>query len=191
MPLFLPFTDRGEETERAAIALKRRLGVGVYDPVDPFAVLTSVPARLLDFNRLPEEVRKELTDCDDDAWSAIGYGTSPDDGHELILLNPKHHEHRQRASLMEELVHIHLDHPKVTLAFNGKHWSRPYNDAIEDEAFNVGAACIIPYKPLFNAIRYRGATDEELAARFVVSRAYVRYRIKRAGLYGVYKKRSS
>lgn len=186
--MFLPFTPKGKETEKTAVEVKRKLGLGPYDAVDPFEVLPSVPARLIDAAILPLELRSTLCQHSEQAWSAIGYGRSPADGHEMILLNPEHHPHRQKASLMEELVHILLNHPKVPLLFDGDEWKRPFDASVEDEAFNVGAACLIPYRSLFNAVRYRHSTTAELADTYGVSVAYVDYRIKRAGLHRVYRK---
>ena len=106
----------------------------------------------------------------------------------MILLNPGHHHHRQRASLMEEVVHIVSGHPKVPLRFGDGAWKRPFEKEVEDEAFNVGAACIVPYKLLFNAVKNEGLSASEIASQYVVSVAYVTFRIKRAGLYRVYQK---
>ena len=91
---------------------------------------------------------------------------------------------------MEELVHILANHPKTALnrLANGN-WERVFEEAKEDEAFSVGAACLIPYGQLFKALRYQSQTVEDLAAAHMVSNDYVVYRIKRAGLYNVYKKR--
>lgn len=187
MGLFLPFTPAAKATERRAIEIKRRLGLGAYVSVDPFEVLEAIPARLISLDVFPPDVRAQLTGHRRAEWSAIGYGRSPITGEELILLNPTHHEHRQRASLMEELVHIVFDHPKVALRFeeNGG-WRRPYEKKAEDEAFNVGAACVIPYKWLFKAIQGNTAAAR-IAEQVAVSEGYVEYRIKRAGLYRMYR----
>lgn len=188
MALFLPFTPRGKQAEETAIHVKRKLGLGPYEAVDPFAALSLVPARLIDIAGLPNELQEVLCGKKRDEWSAVGFGRSPADGHELILLNPCHHDHRRKVSLMEEVVHVVLDHPKVPLLLDGSRWSRPFNREVEDEAFNVGAACIIPYKPLFNAVKHEHAAAAEIADRYDVSVEYVDYRIKRAGLYRVYRK---
>ena len=189
MTLFLPFTPAGKATERAAIKVKKHLGLGPYAQVDPWEVLSAVPARLIELDGFPTNVRRRLTEEGNSEWSAIGYGKSPVDGKDLILLNPGHHEHRQRASLMEEEVHIVLDHPKVRLRFDESgSWRRPFASEVEDEAYNIGAACIIPYKPLFEAVKYDGLPANEIARQYSVSVDYVEFRIKRSGLYRVYRK---
>ncbi|CAN5901299.1 MAG: ImmA/IrrE family metallo-endopeptidase [Gemmatimonadetes bacterium] len=193
-PYFLPFTPRGRETELTAIRVKRTLHLGAYSSVDPFAILGRIPARLLtpaDFAGCSRETIDSLFGARGNCVSAIGYGKSPATGEWLIWVNGSHHIHRQRASLIEEIVHILLDHPKTLLPVASRQPnSRTYDRVVEDEAYNVGAACIIPYRDLFYGIKERPETVEQIAGRYNVSSAYVRYRIKRAGLANVYKKSS-
>jgi hypothetical protein len=191
---FVPFTPQGAATEHRAIEVKAALHLAPDAAVDPFDVLPRIPARLLDFRvlfgALPLEVRRALFETGVKQWSAIGWGRSPATGEELILLNPFHHPHRQRASLMEEVVHIVVNHPKTTLMItdSGVAAIRSYDQAVEDEAYCVGAACIIPYPALFHAVHRSSETAAVIAGRYKVSRDYVEYRIKRAGLTRVYAK---
>jgi hypothetical protein len=191
---FLPFSASGKKTELCAIEVKRKLGIAAYGAVDPFEVLSTVPARLVDPALLGANpsVSEALFNTHRDSWSAIGLGKSPASEHELILLNPTHHEHRQRVSLMEEIVHIVLGHTKTTLSLDPSlksKWSRPYDAAIEDEAYSVGAACILPWPELFQGVSTDRETAQQLATRYHVSVQYVEYRIRRAGLDRVYKAR--
>jgi Zn-dependent peptidase ImmA (M78 family) len=178
-----------------AIELKRGIGVGADAAVDPRAALPLVPARLLAPQELREanaELARLLFEELALEWSGLGFGKSPADGVALILLNPSHPSTRQRATLMEEIAHILLQHPKTTLQHlsDTKGWRRTHNAAVEDEAFSVGAACLIPYPDLFHAIRDAHETVSSLALRFGVSDEYILFRIKRAGLYRVYRSRS-
>ena len=190
---FLPFTASGKATELRAIEVKRTLGLGRYAGVDPFIILPRVPARLVDvavFDARPD-IKTILFDTHREDWSAIGLGVSPATGEELILLNDTHHDHRQKASLMEEIVHVVLGHPRTKLALPalGEKWVRPYDEDVEDEAYCVGAACIIPWPELFDAVSKRSETVADIAGRHHVSTQYVEYRIRRAGLDRVYKAR--
>jgi len=188
---FLPFTPNGKATELKAIAVKERLGLGPDDCVDPVAVLPSVPARLVEtdtISRLLPGAADVLFRSNRDDWSAVGLFRSPATKEWLILLNPTHHRHRQRVSLMEEEVHIILDHPRTELRFDNSRWMRPYHSDAEDEAYNVGAACVLPYRMLFNAVHARHESAASIAGQFDVSEAYVTYRIRRAGLVRVYSK---
>lgn len=206
--LFLPFTPRGKITELAAIAVKRHLGLRPDDPVDPFAVLPDVPARLVDVSLLDPTL---LTDWVH-SWSGIGFGCGPS-GEELICLNPTHAATRQRATLMEEIVHIVLDHPKTTVTLSidapkvamqrdeparmgtvtrtrttAARSLRTYSPTVEDDAFNIGAACVVPYRLLFEAVHARREDVTVLATRHQLSEELITYRIKRAGLSNVYRK---
>lgn len=93
---------------------------------------------------------------------------------------------------MEEIVHIVRVHPKSTIVLGpgAVVQTRSYNREREDEAFTVGAACLVPYPELFRAIRDSHETANSIAERFGVSVQYVEFRIKRAGLSRMYNKHS-
>jgi Zn-dependent peptidase ImmA (M78 family) len=189
--LFLPFTPKAQETELTAIEVKTKLRLGPYISVDPFLVLGRIPARLLkreDYDTCPETTLGVLFPDLGDVVSALAYGKSPVSGEWLIRVNEAHDRKRQKASLMEEVVHILLDHPFSIVSPAGVRQTRTFNDVVEDEAFNVGAACIIPYRDLFFAIKNRKERIPEIAGRYAVSTEFVVYRIKRAGLSRVYTK---
>jgi hypothetical protein len=197
--LFLPFTPNGKTTELKAIEVKQRLGLGPQAAVDPFKVLPQVPARLFDAREL--RLHSPVLACalfvaHPAAWDAVGFGHIGAEGEAIILLNHTRPVTRQRATLMEEIVHIVLDHPKTPLAPRraaGRKntvlaWTRPYDRAVEDEAYNVGAACLLPYPELFYAVNERHEHANVIAERAGVSDDHVIYRIKRAGLARVYNK---
>lgn len=181
-------------TELRAVEVKRALGVGRYAAVDPFQVLDRVPTRLVEpsvFSGRPD-VADVLFNTHSDEWSAVGLGVSPVNGDELILLNYTHHVHRQKVSLMEEIVHVVLGHPRTELSLPGDatvKWVRPYNDDVEDEAYCVGAACILPWPELFDGVSRKSETVASIASRYNVSPKYVEYRVRRAGLDRVYRAR--
>jgi Zn-dependent peptidase ImmA (M78 family) len=145
-----------------------------------------------EFSGAPASVREVLFGRDDDSISGIGFGRSPATDEWLVHINPSHHVHRQRVTLMEEVVHIVLDHPKSQLTIDprtGK-WQRSFDKNVEEEAYGVGAACIIPYKALFFAIKYDHDVISTLAERYNVSEEYMYFRIKLSGLLNVYRKNS-
>lgn len=192
--------------------MKRRLGIGANAVVDPFAVLPAIPARLIDASMLTSAM---LSTCAAE-WSGIGFGRLGAAGEELIALNPTHTEARQRVTLMEEIVHIVLDHPKTTLTVRtggaldanlisvtsaqpssrtrtrtrstSTSSARTYSATVEDDAFNIGAACVLPWPELYNAVHRRHEDTVTIAQRFLVSAELVAFRINRAGLARVYKK---
>jgi hypothetical protein len=193
MGLFLPFLEPAKSFELEAIRVKRHLGLGPYASVDPLDVLPDVPARIV-----PAAVFEAFSPADRDTllnefpsdWSAYCVGECPRTGEFVIVVNHTHHEHRTRVSIMEEIVHIVLKHPpsRLTTNSNGT-WRRTHNEDIEDEAYAVGAACMIPYRQLFNSICHEARDVAGLAADLNVSEQYLNYRIKRAGLARVYQKK--
>lgn len=190
---FLPFTPKGKAVELLAIQVKQRLALGPEAVVDPVNALERVPARLVDPQELWKEDRETaralFVDCGAH-WSGIGFGKSPVDGKSLILLNQAHARTRQKATLMEEIVHIVLDHPKtrVTISNHEGIGVRTHNSRVEDEAFNIGAACLLPYPELFHAVFHAQESASVIASRHNLSVRYVEYRINRSGLYAVYRK---
>lgn len=191
--LFLPFTANGKAVELLAIEVKHRLGLAPDAIVNPVDVLDRIPARLVD----PQELWKEdrgtaralFVDCRAH-WSGIGFGKSPLDGFSLILLNPAQARTRQKATLMEEIVHIVLDHPKTHITLSNREGlgERTHNSRVEDAAYNVGAACLLPYPELFRAVFHAHESASVIASRHNLSVKYVEYRINRSGLYAVYRK---
>jgi len=193
--VFLPFTPNGKATELRAIEVKSRLGLTASAAVDPIGILRRVPARVIDSRWLQSaspDLAQALFVEHASSWSGIGLGESPQDGASLILLNPTHAPTRQRATMMEEIVHIVLKHPKSALSLRFDIVpvrARSYDASVEAEAYSVGAACLLPYPDLFHAIRDRRESVDVIAHRFGVSRAYVDFRIKTAGLMRMYRSR--
>lgn len=191
MALFLPFTPAGKQTELDAVRVKDHLRLGPYASIDPYAALPRVPARIIapeECRLFSDETRAALFGNGSDELSAVALFRSPATDEWLLHVNPCHDIHRRRASLMEEIVHIVLEHPRTEILRDARARRQTYDAGVEDEAFNVGAACIIPYRALFNAVKQYRTAIPELAAQYNVSEEYVVYRIKRAGLSSVYKK---
>lgn len=190
MALFVPFTPSAKQTEEDAVKVKACLRLGPYASVDPYAVLPRVPARCIaeaECRLFSAEALETLFGGTSDDLSAVALFPSPATGEWLIYVNPGHDIHRRRASLMEEIVHIVLDHPRSEVMPGVCGTRRTHDKGVEDEAFNVGAACILPFRELFFAVKRDRTTIAQLAKQYNVSRDYVVFRIKRAGLTNVYK----
>jgi hypothetical protein len=192
--MFVPFTPVGKAIEAKAIALKQRVALPWYEPVDPVAMLALVPATLwleADFRQIDHILADALFVRGANDWSAFAVVDEANDRLPTIVLNSRHPETRRRASLMEEIVHLMLRHPpsRLVATRSGVSITRTHDERVELEAYDVGSACLVPYRPLFQAIRYDGVPADVLATRFGVSGDLIRYRIKRAGLSAVYRKR--
>lgn len=158
------------------LAYYAKLLVVTYEQIEPF---------------LTEETKLHLIGVGKDCWSGGACSQPLPDGRKLILLNPTHGANRQNATLMEEISHVFLGHQPSKLAVTtynkeGKPISREYRAEIEEEAYSVGAAALVPFSALRRMV-FRGKTSREIARHFNVSRDLVEYRMKVSHLWDDYK----
>ena len=129
---------------------------------------------LRDIPQIPESVLTRLLIIDRHAWSA---GCLPiPNGPVIVVYNPTHALTRQKATIMEELAHVHLKHKGSKLASGDGCLSfRSYNKSEETQAYAVGAAALLPVEVLKKA--QEGGTSRELiASERVVSSELVKFR---------------
>jgi transcriptional regulator with XRE-family HTH domain len=119
-------------------------------------------------------------------WSAITIPLTADESEWLIILNPTHSIQRQRATLMEEVCHILLGHNLTKISHIEGQSFRNYDKEQESDAYALGAAILVPRKPLVERVK-KGQFAEEIAAHFGVSKELVEYRIKVTGAWYIYK----
>ena len=194
----LPPTRKGRNYEIKAIGLRDFAGLQRDDErLDPFDLAHYAKLLVATFEQiepfLSEESKKHLLNDAKDAWSGGACSQVLPDGKKLIILNPTHGENRQNATLMEEICHVFLGHKASRLAIEnynkqGKIIARDYHAEIEEEAYSVGAAALVPYSALRRFVE-QGKTSREIARHFNVSRDLVEYRMKVSRLWEEYKTR--
>lgn len=189
MSLFLPFSTQARADEERAIEIKGDFDYGPYEAVDPWEFAERAGIELVDgrwlLDQSPPRVRAHLLEDGRGRWSA---GTLEVAGRSLTVLNPIHGPARQTASLVEELVHVALGHPPSRLELHDGLALRTCAHDVEDEAYRLGAAMVIPYRDLFNWIN-AGHSLDEFSAASVVSHEYLEFRVKRAGLWRLHQAR--
>lgn len=183
---FLPFVGgEAARLERCAIAAKRVLGVADGVAVDPFAAAASlrvpVVRHLSQFVVVPEPLRSEMLSSNQ--WSA---GTLEGPRGPVVILNPVHSDTRLKVTLAEEIAHLVMGHPPSKISVAGV---RTYNATVEQEAFSVGGALVMPYGQLFRLAKI-GTSIATIADTFGVSPAMARCRVNRTGLSRMHKKRA-
>lgn len=186
--LFLPFTDSGKAIELRAIQLKEAHGLGPYDAVDPTALAERMGAVIIEaswFASLPATIREAVLAEHRAHWSA---GSITVGGALYVLANPEHADTRRSVTILEELVHHGLGHPKSKLMRVDGVSMRTCQHEVEDEAYAVATALLMPYRDLFNHIKAARALAE-LPVPVPVSQACRLYRVKRAGLWRMYQAR--
>jgi hypothetical protein len=192
----LPPSQKGRGYEIRGLGLREFAGLRHdTDPLNPFdlaqyAKLMVVPFDELE-NLLSPETIDHLLGPGRNAWSGGACSQPLPNGWRLIILNPTHSGKRHKATLMEEVSHVFLGHKPSRLEVKntnqaGKTIARDYNADIEEEAYSVGAAALVPYTGLKKLIA-QGKTSPDIAQHFRVSRELVEFRMKITKLWDNYK----
>jgi hypothetical protein len=188
----LPPTAKRRVMERIALKIREFAGVAIDQPLNPWKLAPYVKLRvtsLREIEGLSPETRRVLLGDSGKSWS--GGATRPlPDGSRLVFLNPNHTRERQAATLMEEICHVILGHSPTRLTMTKEtgealHF-RNFDDNQEEVAYAVGAAVLIPYFALKQAVS-AGLRADKIARRFAVSRDLVEYRLKVCRLWSDYK----
>ena len=192
----LPPTRKGRNYEIKALGLRDFAGLRRDDELlNPFDLARYAKLLVASFEQiepfLTEESKAHLLIDGKDAWSGGACSQVLPDGRKLIILNPTHGKNRQNATLMEEICHVFLGHKPSRLAIEnrnkqGKIIARDYQAEIEEEAYSVGAAALVPYAALRRFVA-QGKTSKVIARHFDVSRELVEYRMKVSRLWDEYK----
>lgn len=194
----LPPTRKGRHYEIRAIGLRDFAGLTRDDsPLNPFELAQYAKLLVASFEQvepfLSEETKLHLLGAGRDKWSGGACSQALPDGRKLIILNPTHGKNRQNATLMEEICHVFMGHKPSRLAIENKNKdgqtiARDYHAEIEEEAYSIGAAALVPYSSLRRMVD-QGKTSREIAEHFKVSRELVEYRIKVSRLWNDYKQK--
>lgn len=163
--------------EKQALSLRRYLRLSTVAVLDPRALASHLGVQLFtpyDLSELPSSVVNQLLTEDPGSWSAgcVGLPT----GQKAILYNPTHANTRTRATLMEELAHVHLKHRESKLLiYPGGITLRTYNKTQEREAYWVGAAALLPLEVLRRS-KTNCVLRTDLGLTYGVSLQLVRFR---------------
>lgn len=173
--------------EEHAAQLRRRVGVGPEDRLDPRSLTDELKVRiaeLQDVRGLSAEDRDHLANVDASVWS--GAGVILPDGSTLVILHPRQTPERATSTIMEEICHAYYGHaPSQLITLPGGIVKRAYNAHQEREAYWTAAAALLPSKAVAQAVWRRKAGT--LASTYGVSREFVEFRIKILGLWDQYR----
>src|SRR2546421_384878 len=115
----LPPTEKRKGYELRALALRDFAGVSPQEPLDPFALAQFAKLLVIDFDQikgLTDESREHLLGAGTNEWSGGACSQPLPNGWRIVILNPAHGVHRNRATLMEEISHVFLGHKPNRLA---------------------------------------------------------------------------
>lgn len=168
--------------ERHGLRMRRRLALLPAAPLDPFLLAQTMQVPVItphDIIQLDANCLAELLGSGARSWS--GGSLHLPDGRAVVVLNPTHAATRNRATLMEELVHIDLQHPPSQIMRSGGLTMRSYNKTNETQAYWIGTAALVTRQRLQMAERV-GATRESVANECGVSRDLVKFREQVTGI---------
>lgn len=167
---FLGWVERRAGRMRAMLSLSPRAAL------NPLDLAPSLKATIIDLTALdglsPEDSHQLLV-TDSESWSA-GSIHLPG-GRVGIMLNPTHAPTRRRATLMEELAHIYLEHPPSQLIMVNGLAMRSFKKTHETQAYWVGAAALVPLAVLEHA-QANGRTRADVARDCGVSEQLIGFR---------------
>jgi hypothetical protein len=191
----LPPSRKSREYELRALGLRDFAGLrNSKQKLDPFSLARFAKLLVATFDQiapmLTEETKAHLLGGGSNEWSGGACSQTLPDGRKLIILNPTHGKNRQNATLMEEVSHVFLGHKPSRLAIenktsDGKATARDYNADIEEQAYSVGAAALVPYAGLRSLVG-EGRSSREIAKHYGGSRQLVEFRIKTTHLWKRY-----
>jgi Zn-dependent peptidase ImmA (M78 family) len=112
----------------------------------------------------------------------------PDTGQPLILLNCGRPRRRRMATLMEEIAHLLLQHKPCRIAFDPELGivRRSFDREQEDEAYDFGAALLLPKERIQRDIKELQLLAAEIADTHGCSEQLAIYRIRRMRLWNRY-----
>lgn len=190
----LPEGEKWREYELNALGLRDFARVSPTAPLNPFNLANFANLLVVDIaqiNGLSKESKEHLLGPAAEVWSGGACSKPLPDGRRIVILNPNHGPARTNATLMEEICHVFLGHQPNRLAViardeRNKTLARDYTKADEEAAYAIGAAALVPFAALRQAV-LEGKTSTQVANHFRVSRSLVEYRMKVTRLWKAYK----
>jgi hypothetical protein len=171
-----PSLGKWRSFERLALQVRNFAGLGLHARLDPLALAQSLNIKIVFPDQIDglSDATRQLLDSQT-GWS--GGGTRDlGDGTYIVILNRKHSAGRRSATLMEEICHILFGHKQSGLNTD---WTggRTYDVNIEEEAYSVGAAALVPYQTLKHFF-LNGESVKDIALKLGVSRSLIIYRAR-------------
>jgi hypothetical protein len=187
----IPPNPKQWENEHNGLDLREDLSLGVDVPLscrDAFGLYPQV--QIQPHGEVPAAAKyiNYFRTTGSNSWSGLSIRIS--DELELVLYNDSHPQTRIRATLMEELFHIRLNHPRsIIRVLMPSDAARTHDEKVESAAYGSGAAALLPYVSLKRLLG-EGITPAAIARTFGISADLVSYRMKVTKLYARHWKRS-
>lgn len=173
-----PAGSKFRQYEQLGLRVRSFASLGIHDKLEPFKLAEVVGLKVLTPDAIAglSDQAKQILSDPSLFWSG---GATPElsDGSRIVILNSLQSPGRQAATLMEEICHVLLGHRHSQIDQHAAENHRDYHDHIEEEAYAVGAAALVPYRSLLCDLT-RGRSIREIAHHFGVTISLVKYRIR-------------
>jgi hypothetical protein len=176
---------RWTQATMRALAEEERaeLGVGRYQPLDPYALASHHGIPVYPIDELVDGARCEqavhhFSVTRQHAWSAA---LVPVGRRRLIIENTTHPLARRRSSIAHELGHYLLEHEFDTVLLT-EDGCRRYDKEKEKQATFLSGELLIPWKAAQRAA-FDDKTNEQVALAFDVSTQFAQMRMSGARVY--------
>jgi len=180
------YRDKWRIEDRAK-AVRGRVGLDQLQVLDPSLIVEDLGAQVFHLSDLIARDGASLRRA-----RCIGFdgmtSLQPETGKPVIILNCGRPVRRRIATLMEELAHLLLRHTPSRIAFDPNLGvvRRTFNRDQENEAYDLGAALLLPKERIQNDVKVEKFTAGEIADAHKCSEQLVEYRIRRMRLRSRY-----
>jgi Zn-dependent peptidase ImmA (M78 family) len=173
--------------ERTAEAVRGRIGLDQLAVLDVSLLVDDLGAEVFHLRDLiqdDEVALRRARRIDFDGAVSL----QPQTGQPVIIMNCGRPVRRRLATLMEELAHLLLKHKPSRIALDPDLGivRRSYNREQENEAYDLGAALLLPRERIQRDVKELQLLVDEIADAHGCSEQLVTYRIRRMRLWTRY-----
>jgi len=173
--------------EGQAASIRKRVGLDQFAVLDPALLLADLDAQLFLLSDLITNDEMALRRARRIRFDGAAT-THPVTMQPVIILNCGKPARRQAATLMEELAHLLLNHEPCRVGLDPKLGviRRSFNRQQENEAYDLGAALLLPKERIQRDVKECQRLAREIANVHGCSEQLVEYRIRRMRLWQQY-----
>jgi hypothetical protein len=173
--------------ERLASATRARIGLDQLKELDPGLLVADLDAELFHLSDLISNDAHALHRARQINFDGAA-SVHPVTNKPVILLNCGKPVRRRMATLMEELAHLLLKHQPSRITHDPELGirRRSFDRSQEDEAYDLGAALLLPKERIQRDVKDLQLHCREIADAHKCSEDLVTYRIRRMRLWSRY-----
>jgi IrrE N-terminal-like domain len=173
--------------ERAAETMRGRLGLNQLSVLDPHLLLEYLGVELFELRDLIPDDQLALHRARSINFDGCA-SVHPETKEPLIIMNCGRPIRRRTATLIEELAHLLLRHKPTRIEADSRLGilRRSYDREQEHEAYDMGAALLLPKQRIQRDIKGQQLRLDQIARAHSCSEELVAFRVRRLRLWNRY-----